>query len=173
MTIRTRVLISGIAAGLALTAAPSPAAAADRAHDDGRERVAGRWSNPDPLTIVSSSQHRGITTLRFTGHSRWTGDLLGTTSFTGHGRIDRNGVLTGTLDERFTGRVREVGQGTLTFAETFRIDTVSGAVLVEARTTGGSSRLSHVRLTLRFTGTSDAQGVGQGRYTGSPAGPRD
>jgi hypothetical protein len=174
MSIRTRSLISVIAAGLALVMAPTHAAiAADTSGDSDRQAVAGRWNNPDPLTITSSSQHHGITTITFTGSSLWTGDLLGRTSFTGHGRINRHGVLSGALVEQFTGRVREVGQGTLSFSERFRIDLISGALLINARITGGTSQLSHLHGTLRFTGTSDAQGVGQGPFTGSLSEPED
>ena len=62
--------------------------------------------------------------------------------------------------------------GTLTFTEQLRQDP-TGALTIDAQVTAGTGQLVGVRGTLHFTGHTDQQGVGGGRYTGHLTGSDD
>jgi len=171
MRVGTRVGVIALAAGLAATAAPVSASAhASTAVEQAQgepesSAVGGLWHNSDPIAITSTVKHPAYVTVTFTGASRWSGDLTGPTSYSARARVDQRGALTGVIHERFTGRLADVGTGTLTFTEHFRQDP-TGALTIDAQVTAATGQLAGVRGTLHFTGHTDQQGVGGDRYTG-------
>lgn len=176
MNVLTRVGVLALAAGLGATAAPASASAATAVQPALEEHEgsadSGFWRNSDPITITSVVQHRTFVTVTFTGASRWSGDLAGPTSYRARARLDQRGALSGVIYERFTGRVSEVGTGTLTFTEHFHQDP-TGALTINAQVTSATGQLTGVRGTLRFVGNTDQEGVGGGRYMGHLVEPDD
>ena len=126
--------------------------------------MAGKWVNPTAAVTLSSTG--GVIKQR--SGTVWTGDLNGKTTFSALLRADPKnaGALVGTIDEVFTGSVRGIGQGRLFLAEEITVSG-TGALVVVATIKRGDAALQGVRGRLRFTGTSDVRGIGDGVYSGS------
>lgn len=161
---RRATLALALALGLAMTF--SATASASAAPGSARSTsVAGSWNDPDPLT-QTATQRGPVVVLAYSGASRWTGDLTGSTGFRGRAIVTRSGTIVGPLQETFTGELAGVGSGTLQLSELLRQDANTGAITIDAAVTGGTGAFAKVRGSLHFVGVTDAEGVGGGSYTG-------
>ncbi len=161
------VFAAGCGSGSHTDASPSPTAAAvssPASTGPAVKAVSGKWANPTAAVTLSSTG--GVIKQR--SGSIWTGDLDGKTTFNAVLRADPTsaGALVGTINEVFTGSVRGIGQGHLFLTEEIT-DTASGGVTVSATIVRGDGELKGVTGHLRFTGSSDINGIGDGVYTGS------
>jgi hypothetical protein len=126
--------------------------------------VDGRWVNPTAAVTVGTTG--GVIEQR--SGTIWTGDLDGKTTYTASFRADPKhaGAYVGTIDEVFDGSMRGVGRGRLFLTESFTVS-ATGAVVNVGRIVRGDGGLKGVGGRLRFTGTSDLRGIGQGTFTGA------
>jgi len=119
------------------------------------------------VTLISEEQAHSALVITFAGQTSWSGDLTGSTTYTGRGRINnRSGDLVASVRETFRGSVKGIGAGTLEFSELLQQDGATGAVTVVGHVTGGTGALAGVRGTLHFSGSSDATGFGGGSFRG-------
>jgi len=125
--------------------------------------VSGRWVNPTAAVTIGVTE--GVIKQR--SGTIWTGDLSGKTTYISyvHAVPNQTGAFAGTIDEIFSGSVRGIGRGQLFLAEKITVS-ATGAVLNIARITRGTGGLVAVRGNLRFTGTANLSGIGNGPYTG-------
>lgn len=164
--LRARALVglAALSAGGVLVGAPNVAVGADLPH--GPVAVRGAWTDTDPLTVVSAEPVGANLLLTATGSSSWSGSLTGTTTFVLRALVDPAGRAVGTIQETFVGTVAGVGSGSLHFTEAATQD-AGGALRITAIATTGTGDLSGVAGALRFVGTTDPAGVGDGQYVGT------
>jgi hypothetical protein len=159
-----RVAALAALASAAVAAAPPPASGS-AATSTPPGAANGTWIDADPLTIIGVTPLGARALVDATGRSQWNGRLTGTTSFTLRAVLSADGSGAGVIDETFDGSVVGVGTGKLRFAEGFVLSP-DGSINISAASVSGAGGLASAHAVLRFTGRTDASGVGGGQYTG-------
>ena len=125
-----------------------------------------------PLVITNPVVDGDVVTFDASGGDSWSGDLTGTTVYSGHGTIDlTTGETRIILSETFTGTIDGLGKGTAHFVDYLHSgpDDLGTVVCVA---TGGTGSLHGVHGALQFTTAQIVDpdpygnGTSYGDYTG-------
>lgn len=139
--------------------------AAPRAH-----RVSGQWQTLVPVTLTSYSPSTGDPTTgqyEGVGSTLWRGTWTGITTYTIRGNANLvTGAGSGSLTETFVGRSVAGGTGTITFTETYTLDS-GGHLRIQARIVGATGDFVRAHGVVTFVGTELGVVTGSGTYNGN------
>jgi len=160
----TRLLCTTAIALAALLLNLAPAAA------QSASPVVGTWQTIVPATITSyqpSASDPTTGTYQGMGSTLWQGTWSGVTYYAIQGTANLvNGAGSGTLRETFVGRSSSGRTGTITFAETYVLDS-GGHAEIRARVVDATGQFTGDHGSVTFVGTMLGVVTGSGIYRGT------
>jgi hypothetical protein len=128
------------------------------------QAVSGNWTNSTPCNTTFFDEHTGY--LKCDGFTDWSGNFTGSSHYFFNGFVNlMTGDIFGRLNETFTGE--GLGkQGTFHMDEVMTISASTGVIRIESLVDGGTGGFTNLDGALRFDGTSDTSGIGNGTYSG-------
>lgn len=138
--------------------------------------VSGTWQTVVPVVLTSykpSSPDPTTGTFSGVGSTLWQGTWTGLTHYKISGTANLiTGAGSGTIQETFTGRSSDGRIGTMSFAETYSLDT-TGQLSIQATITNATGELAGEHGVVAFTGKELGAIVGNGTYSGHWSRPRE